>query len=199
MKDDLNYMESALPEISKEDIYEAMKTVSGYLDITPDDFALLYRAAFRHAMERIKTAVQAKNIMTRTVISVRPNTPLAQVASLMGKNHISGIPVTNENDEVLGLISEKDFLRNMGSQTSNFMEVVAACLGKGGCAAISVRKSLAEDIMTAPAITVKGTTPILELSRLFHEKGINRVPVVSEENKLIGIVSRADLVKGYAI
>ncbi|MEZ0329208.1 MAG: CBS domain-containing protein [Dissulfuribacterales bacterium] len=199
MKNNLDYMESALPKISEEDIYEAMKTISGYLDITPDDFALLYRAAFRHAIERIRTAVQAKDIMTRTVISVGPNTPLAQVASLMGKKHISGIPVTNENDEVLGMISEKDFLRNMGSQTSNFMEVVAACLGKGGWDAISVRKSLAKDIMTTPAITVKGNTPILEISRLFHEKGINRAPVISEENKLIGIVSRADLVKGYTI
>lgn len=199
MTNNPDYTELVLPEISEEDIYEAMKTVSGYLDITPEDFQLLYRIAFQYAIKRIQTAVKAKDIMTKNVISGRLNTPVVEIASIMAENHVSGIPIVNETNDVVGLISEKDFLRNMNNHATNFMELVAECLKKNVCAVISVRKRLAKDIMTSPAITVKGDTPIIALTKLFHEKGINRVPIVSDENKLIGIVSRADLVKGYAI
>ncbi len=192
-------MEFTLPKISEDNIYEAMKSVSDYLDITPEGFKLLYRIAFQHAMKRIQTAVRAKDIMTKNVISGWLNTPVVEIASMMAENHVSGIPILNETEVVMGLISEKDLLRNMNIHATNFMELVAECLKKSGCEDINIQKRLAKDIMTSPVITVKSDTPIIQLTKLFHEKGINRVPVVSEENKLIGILSRADLVKGYAI
>lgn len=139
-------------EMSDDDIYEAMKDMRGYLDITPADVRELYRLAYHHAFERIACSVRAQDVMTAPVISVRKETPLKDVAHIMAKYGISGVPVVEEDMTVRGVISEKDFLFRMGDEgTRSFMSLLAACMeGKEGCPADPIRAERAEDIMTAP-------------------------------------------------
>ena len=66
-------------EISDDDIYEAMKNVPGYLDITPADLKEIYKFAYRHALERITSSVKSSDMMTRVVFSVKKDTPLKEV------------------------------------------------------------------------------------------------------------------------
>jgi CBS domain-containing protein len=183
-------------DISDDDIYEAMKDIQGYLDITPADLKEIYRFAYRHALQRITQSVRAADIMTARVFSVTRETPLREVAELMAKEKISGIPVIDENAKVVGIISEKDFLAHMGSgDKTHFMSVVAECLKGKGCVALPVRSQKAEDIMTSPAVTVEESTAVIEIANIFTEKNINRVPVTDRNGGLIGIVSRADIVR----
>ncbi len=183
-------------ELKDEDIYEAMKGVPGYLDITPGDFKEVYRLAYRHALERLSRAVTAREIMTREVVAVRPDTPLAAVAEAMGQRGISGVPVVDDAGKVLGVISEKDFLTNMGvAEPKNFMVLVASCLQSRGCVALPIKQRQAADIMTSPAVTVGPETSVREVAALFTAKGINRVPVTDGAGILVGLVSRGDLVK----
>ncbi len=181
-------------EVSDEDIYEAMKDVQGYLDITPSDMKELYRLAYRHAFNRI-TSVRAKDILTARVLSVKKTTPVQEVADLMAAEGISGVPVLDDEGKIAGVISEKDFLSSMGAKDkTHFMGVVAECL-KGGCVALPIRRKKAEDIMSSPAVTVGEETTVTEIARLFAEKNINRVPVVDKDGNLRGIVSRGDIVR----
>jgi CBS domain-containing membrane protein len=183
-------------EFKDEDIYEAMKDIPGYLDITPGDFKEVYLLAYRHALERLNRAVTARQIMTGEVVSVRPDSPLAEVAAAMGGRGISGVPVTDAAGKVVGVISEKDFLAHMGvTGSQNFMTLVASCLRGKGCVALPIKKQLAGDIMSSPAISVGLETSVREIAALFTERGINRVPVTDREGRLLGIVSRGDLVK----
>lgn len=180
--------------ISDDDIFEAMKDIPGYLDITPKDFKELYQLACKHTLSRIARSMRAKDIMTRQVFSVKPDTPLKNVAELMGKRGISGLPVVDDNRRVTGIISERDFLSKMGdSTTKNFMTLIALCLQNKGCLAIAIRAHKAEDIMTIPVISVGENTTALEIHTLFNGKKINRVPVVDQEGVLHGIVTRADM------
>jgi CBS-domain-containing membrane protein len=189
-------MEVCNIEISDEDIYEAMKRITGYLDITLDDFKEVYRHAYRHALERIVHSTKARDIMTRDVVCVRTDTLLEDVAEKMGGKGFSGVPVIEEDGRVVGIISEKDFLSQMEvKDTVTFMGLVAACLRGDGCLAISIRGKRAENIMTAPAITVNEDTPVVEIAALFTEKNINRVPVLNDRGNLCGFVSRTDIVK----
>ena len=143
-------------EISDDDIYEAMKDIQGYLDITPADLKEIYKFAYRHAFERITKYVKAINIMTRQVFSVKRAMPVKEVAELMAEKLVSGIPVVEEDGTVAGIISEKDFLASIGSgDKTHFMSVVAEYLQGKGCAAFPSRLQKAEDIMTSPAITVR--------------------------------------------
>lgn len=187
-------------EISDGDIYEAMKDIRGYLDITPADLKEIYKFAYRHALERITRSVKALDIMTRKVFSVKRAAPLKEVAELMAKEKISGIPVLEDDSKVAGIISEKDFLSSMGSgDKTHFMAFVAECLLGNGCAAFPVSFQRAEDIMTSPAIIVREDATVFEISNIFFEKNINRVPVADREGKLLGIVSRADIVRASII
>jgi len=187
-------------EISDDDIYEAMKNIPGYLDITPSDLKEIYKFAYRHAFERINQSVKAHDIMTRQVFSVKKDTPLKEVAELMAKEKISGIPVIDEDGKAAGIISEKDFLAHMGARNkTHFMAVVAECLQGKDCVALQISSQKAEEIMTSPAVTVKEDATVVEISNIFTEKKINRVPVIDREGKLIGIVSRADIVRASLI
>jgi len=197
MDDDINRNDLSLNiEISDDDIYEAMKNIPGYLDITPADLKEIYKFAYRHAFERITGSVKAHNIMTRQVFSVKRAMPVKEVAELMAEKSVSGIPVVEEDGTVAGIISEKDFLAGMGSgDKTHFMSIVAECLSGKGCAAMPIRLQKAEDIMTSPAITIREDMSVVEISNIFTEKNINRVPVIDTEGKMIGIVSRADIVR----
>lgn len=183
-------------DLKDEDIYEAMKSIPGYLDITPGDFKEVYRLAYRHALDRLSRAVTAREIMTREVVWVPPDAPLAAVAEAMGLANISGVPVVDGAGQVVGVISEKDFLTHMGvAEPKNFMVLVASCLKSKGCVALPIKKHLAADIMTSPAVTVGPEASVKDIAALFTSKGINRVPVTDSTGRLLGLVSRGDLVK----
>ena len=181
-------------ELSDEDIFDAMKQISGYLDITPGDFKEIYGIAFQHALNRITRAVEAKDVMNPDVVYVTPGTHLKEVAEIMGRHAISGVPVVDEDQKVVGVISEKDFLSQMGIQKNiTFMSVVAECLIGNGCMAVDIRGKSAADIMTSPAITVYEDTSIMEVDNRMRNHRINRVPVLNQKDKLSGIVTRTDL------
>ncbi len=180
-------------DISDDDIFAAMREIPGYLDITPGDFKEIYLLAFRHARERLSRSLQAKDVMTREVAFVRPDTPLAEVAELMSRRGISGVPVVADG-RVAGIISEKDFLVHMGSkEIKNFMGLAAQCLRDQGCQGMGIPGGKAADLMTSPAVTVGEDVPVLEIARIFKEKNINRAPVIDSQGRLTGIVARADL------
>jgi CBS-domain-containing membrane protein len=183
-------------EIKDEDILEAMRAIPGYLDITPGDFKEVYRLAFQHALERLGREVTAAEVMTTDVVTVAPDTPVAEVAAAMGRRGVSGVPVVDVENKVVGVISEKDFLTRMGvKDAKNFMSLVAGCLKTMGCVALPIKVTLAGDLMSSPAVTVAPDTPVRDIARLLTQKGINRVAVTDPEGRLLGLVSREDIVK----
>ncbi len=185
-------------ELSDDDVLTAMKSIQGYIDITPADFKEIYQLAFRQAFDRLGQSITAQEIMTTSVISVNAETDLIDTAQSMADNAISGLPVIDSKGIVIGVISEKDFFQDMGAhEKSSFMHIVAECLSNKGCLAVSVREKLAKDIMTSPAITAELNTSISKLSNILTDNHINRVPIVNSEGKLQGIVTRGDLVDSF--
>ncbi len=188
------------PDISDTDILDAMKSIQGYLDITPGDFKALYQTAYLHAIKRLSQTVTARHVMTGEVICVQADTPVLKVARIMASHGISGVPVVDPKKRVIGIISEKDFLLHMGGQNkTSFMEVVAHCLSSDGCVAVSIRGKNADHIMTTPAITVHKDASVSTISGILTENGINRVPVTDKDGKLIGIIARADIVQSSCV
>ncbi len=190
----LNMPESI--NLTEADILEAMKKIPGYLDITPLDFKEVYCLAYRQAVERLSRQVTAREVMTQEVTHVQIDTPLAEVAESMGGRGVSGVPVLNRAGQVVGVISEKDFLSRMGvTGPKNFMNLVAGCLKTKGCIALPLKQQKAEDIMSSPAVTVAEDATVREIANLFTTKNINRAVVTNKDGLLLGIVSRGDIVK----
>jgi len=183
-------------DLSPEDVQTAMKQIEGYIDITAGDFQELYRLAHRLARKRLLEGVRAGDLMTRQVVLVERKTPLAVVAETMARNNVSGVPVLEADGGVVGILSENDFLKRLLPKgPGSFMGLLCECLRADGCLSVSIRKQNAEDIMNAPAITVNTGTTLAEIIRLFREYRINRTPVLNEQGRLVGIVTRADVLR----
>lgn len=195
-----NLRECAPVDISDKDVMAAMRAMHGYIDITPADFKEVYRVAYALAKERMMTALKAADIMSSPVHVIGAGADLIATAALLAEKGISGAPVTDQDGRIVGVVSEKDFLRKMGAgQSGSFMQVIARCLKNKGCLATPMVNRIAGDIMTAPAITATADISIGAISALLMEKNINRLPIVDADEKLIGIVTRSDLVSSFCM
>jgi len=184
--------------VTNEDIIQAMKKISGYLDITPSDFMEVYQVAYTHAFERLTSSIKAQDIMTKKVIAIDEDTSPIDTVKLMARHNISGLPVLNKKNKVSGIISEKDFLKQMNTlKQPSFMNVILQCLESKGCIALDLKKLSARDIMSSPPITIEMNTPVLEVANLFESHNINRVPVLDKHLNLAGIIARSDLVQAF--
>ncbi|MBI5584583.1 MAG: CBS domain-containing protein [Deltaproteobacteria bacterium] len=181
--------------LSDEDVLTAMKEIGGYIDITTGDFKEIYRVAQRTAWKRLMENVRARSLMTREVVRVERKAPLLLVAETMARHNISGVPVL-EADSVVGLVTEKDFLRRLAPQgRGSAMGLIVEYLQTEGETAFPLREQRAEDIMTSPAITLGEDSSLGEILRLFRERAINRAPVLAGPGRLVGIVTRDDVLR----
>jgi CBS-domain-containing membrane protein len=187
-------------EIFEPDIIAAMKDIQGYIDISPGDFKEIFQVAYRHAVQRIKDSLTAKDIMTSPVHCVGLEMDLMQAAAFMADKRISGAPVQDAGGRIAGMVSEKDFLARMGlGESVSFMQIIAHCLHNKGCMMTSLRNHFVRDIMTTPAITAGAGMTLGAISALFVDRRINRLPIVDNDGGIIGIVTRHDLVQSYCV
>jgi CBS domain-containing membrane protein len=179
-----------------DDIVEAMRDITGYLDITPSDFKEVYQIASRHAMERLKKSIKAAHVMKTPVITVSEEDPLLYAAKQMAHNNISGLPVLDHEHRVSGILSEKDFLKKiMQDHNGSFMNLIVQCLEISGCLATDLKNLHVKDIMSSPPISVKESVSIMEVAMILESRKINRVPVLDEHSNLAGIIARSDIVQ----
>jgi CBS domain-containing protein len=144
--------------------------------------------------------VKAADIMTRDVITVTPEDRIADVVSLMLEKKISGLPVVDAEHNLVGVVTEGDFLRRseLGTQRerTRWLEFV---LGPAKAAAdyVEANARRVKDVMTPDPLTVTQYTPLADIVALFEKNHIKRVPVTAN-GKLVGIVSRVDLLRALA-
>ncbi|MER5781649.1 CBS domain-containing protein [Streptomyces mobaraensis] len=112
-------------------------------------------------------------IMTSPVARARPDTPFEGLVRLLRRRGVSGVPVLDPDDKVVGVVSEKDLARHRK---------------RGGTAA---------ELMSSPALTVHPEQRAADAARVMDRHRVNRLPVVDEEDRLIGIVTRGDLLRVF--
>lgn len=133
--------------------------------------------------------------MTRDVVAVRESDPFKDVAWLMRARGVSALPVLGPDDGVEGIVSEADLMLKEEGLAAEIPPVFERRRRRRERAKAAAK--LAGELMTAPAITVAATTPLSEAARTMHGRGVKRLPVVDDRGRLVGIVSRADLIKVY--
>ncbi len=187
-------MKDKVLQLSEEDIVAAMKSLHGYIDVTPGDFKEIYLLALKHAVERLSRSLTARDVMTRDVHTVFADAPLSEAAALMAERGVSGLPVVDAERKVLGVISEKDFLSGLAEgRARSFMGLLSACLESAQCVSAELSRLRAGDLMSRPPVCIRESTPVAEIGALFSERNINRAPVTDEDGRLRGIVSRGDI------
>lgn len=144
--------------------------------------------------------MKARDVMASHVITVGPELDLKAVANTLVANGISAVPVVTIDGSVVGIVSEGDLMRRAVSgverKRSRWLETFS--LAEQLMAEfVKAHGRKAKDVMTRQVISVSPDTPLQEIADLFEKHGIKRVPVI-ENGRLVGIVSRANLVQALA-
>lgn len=138
--------------------------------------------------------MKISEVMTRDVRAVSPETPLKEVATLLSEKRISGVPVVDGDERVVGIVAESDIVRQ--EQGAERERGLLARVVEGPPIRLEART--AAEAMNAPAVTIGPDAEVAEAARLMTEHGVNRLPVVDEDGRIAGIVTRADLVRAFA-
>jgi CBS domain-containing protein len=138
-----------------------------------------------------------KDVMTSHVISVNRDTPFAVIAAALREFHVSAFPVLDENDRVIGVVSESDLLAKLalGGGDEEMPGMITGILRHKELE--KARGITAGDLMTASPVTVSPGDTVEHAARLMYLRGVKRLPVVDPDNRLIGIVSRTDVLAVY--
>jgi CBS domain-containing protein len=142
--------------------------------------------------------VTVREMMTEAdrVVAVSPATTLKRVAELMVEHAISGLPVVDADHRVLGVVSEGDIVTGeVGGTSGNAMISRARALADP--AAVAIPRTAGE-AMSAPAVTITQDESMVAAAHRIADRGVNRLPVVDEDGRLVGIVARADIVSVFA-
>ncbi|MCX2180100.1 CBS domain-containing protein [Streptomyces sp. SKN60] len=134
-------------------------------------------------------------VMTHSVVTAAPQTPFKEIARLFAENGVSAVPVVDPDRRLLGVVSEADLLRTTAELPDLEGRPTGVRLlsqGKGPPDA-----ETAAQLMTSPAVTAQPNWNLVETARTMHRKGIKRLPVTDETGRLVGIISRSDLLRPF--
>lgn len=139
-----------------------------------------------------------QEVMTAPVITIKPTASIGEAADVMLNNGISGLPVTESDGSLVGIISEGDFLRRAELKTENgsppwWMEFFMAA-GKAADDYVHTHSRVVADVMTAEPVTIAPSAKLVDAVRLMEKHHVKRLPVV-EGSKLVGLITRADLMR----
>lgn len=142
----------------------------------------------------------AKDVMTTTILTVTPETDVGEVARTLLEAHISAVPVIAEDGNLIGIVSEGDLIHRTEAETRRRPSWWLRLLATPEETSERYLREFgrhARDVMTRDVITVAPDTPLTEIAAMLEKYHIKRVPVM-ENGKLVGIVSRANLLRGVA-
>ncbi|MEU3885100.1 CBS domain-containing protein [Streptomyces sp. NPDC029041] len=132
-------------------------------------------------------------LMTRDVVRARRDTPFKEIARLLAENDVTAVPVVDDLDRPAGVVSEADLLRKSADQADPSGRSPVPHLEAWERA--KAEGSRAEELMSAPAVCARPEWSVVEAARLMKVHHIKRLPVVDETDRLLGIVSRGDLLR----
>jgi CBS domain-containing membrane protein len=180
------------PEISDEDVLDAMRHIPGYLDITVEDFRALYTLAHTHALERTFAHVRAQRLMLAEVHPVTLDIMLDQAAHVMVDQGLKAVPVADASGRVVGMLSEADFLRRMRAE--GFLGLMLQLMADPAGFGHRCHETPVSAAMSSPAVTVPPEADFTAIAAAFRRCPGRSLPVVDTEGRLLGLLLRKQFV-----
>lgn len=186
-------------DLTREDFVNAMKEMDTFMDVAVDDLLELNRKATKYARHRRTESLRIDNLMTRDVLTVSSDTSLAEAAHLLVTHRISGLPVVDAEQRLLGVITEADFLRAMGvpshHPTHSLWQTLEAMFAHQP--EIQEPTGTVADLMSDNVISVKPEQTLHDVIEVMKHNRIKRVVVCDEERHVLGMITRSDLVRVF--
>jgi CBS domain-containing protein len=147
----------------------------------------------------------AKDIMTKKVITINQDASIEELSDLLLDNNISGVPVIDNDGKIVGIATEGDIIvRDTNLHFPRYFKLLDSIIYLESLTKFknSLKKHLAtkvSEIMTSDIVFCIAETPVNDVANMMVENKINRIPVLSGDKKLEGIITRADIVKSMII
>jgi CBS domain-containing protein len=132
---------------------------------------------------------QVDDVMTREVITVGLDAPVGQIASLLDREGISAVPVTSATGGVVGVVSQADLLAGVADGERDHLQ--------GGRPKGRATAQRAGDLMTTPALSIDADASLTQAARTMQSRNVRRLLVMGPQGRLLGVVSRGDLLRPY--
>jgi CBS domain-containing protein len=144
--------------------------------------------------------MKVKEIMTKDVVSIKPDDNAKDTLGLLLKMQISGLPVIDAQGKLVGMFTEKDVLKNV---LPSYIEKIGRFVYEENPKSIKKKfEDLANltisQLMRKEVISVDEDTSLSEVAHLMLTQNVRRIPVLNKEKKVVGIVAREDIIKAYA-
>lgn len=142
--------------------------------------------------------------MSREPILVKPAMPLKEAIKILAERRISGLPVVNDTGKLVGIISETDLMwQETGVTPPAYIMLLDSVIFLENPARYEkeLHKALGEtvaEVMTKDPITTTPDRPLGEAARLMHDKDVHRLPVLDSDDKVVGILTRGDIIRAMA-
>lgn len=182
------YYESLHGRATQADVTRALETVEEQLDEQPRTTG---RRDLRHPRGWSR---EVGDVMTTSVVTVDRITPYKEIVRLLAEHQVSGLPVLKMGREVVGVVTEADLL---AAEASTARRLRASVTRSWWPRKQRHPALTAGELMTSPAITVRPHTTIPAAARLMTTHHVRRLPVVDDKGRLLGIVSRRDLLRVF--
>lgn len=147
--------------------------------------------------------LRVRAIMTTPVITVKPDTTVRELADILAQNRISGVPVVDDRDRVLGMVSEADIiLQDADLHFPYYIQFLESVIYLQSVHKFEERfrkafGSKVSEIMTEEVVATSPEETVREVATLMADRNVNRLPV-TENGRLVGIVTRGDIVRAIA-
>ncbi len=189
-------------EPSRDDFQQAIQSLDTYIDITVDDLMELTQRAKLIAKRRATGATNITQVMSKSVRTVHVDTPLKEAAQLMVAERISGLPVVDDDGRMVGLITEADFLRALGVPTQTHAQNIWQTLESlfshmKHHTELEAPNEPVSMYMVRNVLCVQPEQELHEVLGIMKKHTVKRVVVCDEARRVLGIVTRSDLVRVF--
>jgi CBS domain-containing protein len=137
-----------------------------------------------------------KDLMTTQVVTVEPETPFKEIVARLAEHRVSALPVVDDHGLVLGVVSEADLLLKEEFPEPDH-DIPLFWTKRRRLERDKAAATTARDLMSVAVVSVSPDATVAEAARSMHRAGVKRLPVVAEGGRLVGIVSRGDLLRVF--
>jgi CBS domain-containing membrane protein len=185
---------SARLGVASHDLDEVIKRHGKLLDISRDDLEMLFTQTEIQVYQRRHGQIACKDIMSRKLVTVRFETSLEDCWQLLRTHKIRLLPVVDEGQHLIGIVTLIDFLKNADLDVYHDFDLKLRQLMNNARSLSASHVQVAGHLMTSTLTTATEDTSILELVKLLSDEGLHQIPILNKDQQLTGLVTQSDLI-----
>lgn len=188
----------AAHRFTRADLDDALRLHNELVDVAPDDLVELLEHAEAAAYQRTLGKLRCDEVMTANPLAVECGTPLDEAWALMRAHRIKALPVIDQARRIVGIVTISDFFSVVRLDGHDGLAVRLQNLLRPSAILQSQRLEVVDQIMTRQVRVVSSQRHAVEMLPLFSEAGHHHLPVIDEENRLVGVLTQSDLIKALS-